>query len=350
MTLWLYVTLGALALLWLVYITGSGGDHERSLKTRLGRAWRRIVLWGGQVRRLGHFPWVTWDVSEHLVEYEESLSALPHVRPGDVGLHRERGYLSNLAIPGFMKHAWLHLNGAEKFGAPGGGGEQLFATAGMEVVEAVGAGVLRRSALYPVRSDYTIILRPKDVSPASTRWALEKSRRIVGCQYDTDFQFDIEAELDRFGSAGGPPADDRAARRADMEIFRDNLRAEWDGGFSCSEAVSFAWWHEREKLGLYRQMMRGKNVIPPDRFLNRGFEIVWMSGSVTPELAAKLGLAAEGVAMIGEFRACQRAAQAAGRTLAAEAAPRRRGWLWRRIRRRFGGRGKPAEQRQRVKG
>ena len=114
MTLWILIALGGLLLvLWLLYITGSGGDHDRGLRVRLGRAWRRIVLWGGKVRRIDAFPWVTWDVSEHLVEYEESLSALPPIRPGDVGLHRERGYLANLAIPGFTKHAWLHLDGPD---------------------------------------------------------------------------------------------------------------------------------------------------------------------------------------------------------------------------------------------
>jgi hypothetical protein len=340
------IALGALALLWLLYITGSGGDHDRGLKTRLGRAWRRIVLWGGQVRKLGHFPWVTWDVSEHLVEYEEAQSALPEIRPGDVGLHRERGYLSNLAIPGFMKHAWLHMNGAQRFGVPGG--RQLFDTGAMEIVEAVGAGVLRRAALYPIRSDYTVILRPKGVTPASVRWALEKSRRIVGCQYDTDFKFDIEEELTHFQSDAVPTEGDLAGRRAEMEAFLDNLRAEWDGGFSCSEAVSFAWWHEQKKLNLYRQPMRGKQVIPPDAFLNRGFEIVWMSESVTPELAAELKLPEEGVGMIREFRERKRAAAKPERSLAV-AAPRRRGRFWRRIRRRFGGRVPSVEEQQTVK-
>jgi len=347
MTLWFLIALGALLLLWFLYITGSGGDHDRGAKTRLGRAWRRIVLWGGDVRRIRHFPWVTWDVSEHLVEYEEAQSALPFIRPGDVGLHRERGFLSNLAIPGFMKHAWLHMNGPQRFGIPGG--KQLCDTGAMEMIEAVSEGVLRRSALYPIRSDYTIILRPKDVSPASVRWALEKSRRIVGCQYDTDFKFDIEEELTHFKSDEVPSAEDLAGRRAEMEAFLDNLRAEWDGGFSCSEAVSFAWWHEQKRLNLYRQPMRGKQVIPPDAFLNRGFEIVWMSESVTPELAAKLGLAEEGVGMIREFRSRGKPGLPGQASFAPPCGAKPGGRFWRRIRRRFGGRGKIAGQRQMAK-
>jgi hypothetical protein len=319
------------SLLWLLYLTGSGGDYDRLLRTRLHRAWRRIVFWAGDVRRIRHFPWVTWDVSEHLVEYREAVAALARLRAGDVGLHREKGYLSNLAIPGFMKHAWLHLNGPTRWTAPGG--RELHDTAGLEVVEAVSEGVLRRSALYPIRSDYTIILRPRGVEPRSTRWALEKARRIVGCQYDVDFQFDIEAELERFGSAGEPP-EQRAARRHDLEVFHANLRAEWDGGFSCSEAVSFAWWHERERLGLRREPIRGKNVILPDRLLNRGFEIVWLSDSVTPEVARKLGCSEEGLAMIREFR--ERAPRAP------EAAPGGGGRFWRRLQRRIARRLIPA--------
>ncbi len=347
MTLWISLGVGgALLVAWFLYISGDGGDHDRGARTRLGRAWRRIVLWAGDVRRIGCFPWVTWDVSEHLVEYEEAQSALPAIRPGDVGLHRERGYLSNLAIPGFMKHAWLHLNGPQRFGRPGA--RELCDTGSMEIVEAVSEGVLRRSALHPVRSDYTVILRPRNVTPASTRWALEKARRIVGCEYDVDFKFDIEEELEHFQSDAPPTAEELAGRRGEMEAFLDNLRAEWDGGFSCSEAVSFAWWHEQKKLGLHRRPMRGKQVIPPDAFFNRGFEIVWMSESVTPEMAAKCGLNEEGVQMICEHRDREKLAREAGAEAATApetaVARRRRGRLWRRLRRRFGGRRRAAGQ------
>jgi hypothetical protein len=326
-TLTVLLAVPALVLLaWLLYMLGNAGDYRTTPRTRFNRLYRRIVFWAGDVHRISHFPWVTWDVSEHLVEYEEALAALPHIQPGDVGLHREKGFLSNLAIPGFMKHAWLHLNGPERWTAPGG--RERFDTDAMRIVEAVSEGVLKRSALYPIRSDYAIILRPRNVEPPSVRFALAKARRIVGCEYDVNFEFDIESELDHFESAGGPPAD-REARRRDLEVFGANLRAEFDGGFSCSEAVSFAWWHEKDRLNIFREKMRGKDVILPDRFLNRGFEIVWMSGSVTPELALGLGLPAEGVEMIRAYRAAHPATPRG-------AEPKRRGRFWRKLGRRFG--------------
>ncbi len=324
---------GALAIAWALYITGNGGDFDRTLRNRLSRAWRRIVFWAGDVRRLSHFPWVTWDVSEHLVEYDEASSALPLIRPGDIGLHREKGYLSNLAIPGFMKHAWIHLDGPVCFRDPDGG--ERTDTTGMQIVEAVSEGVLRRSALFPIRSDYTVILRPRGVTPEEVHWALDKARRIIGCRYDADFEFDIEDELKLFAVQGEPP-DRQAARRQELENIRANLRAEWDGGFSCSETVSFAWWHERERLKLRREKIRGKNVILPDRFLNEGLEIVWMSDSVTPEAAEKFGLPEEGREMIRRYRAAH--------PPGSRPAPVRRGRFWRRLRRRFSLGGRPTSQ------
>jgi hypothetical protein len=75
----------------------------------------------------------------------------------------------------------------------------------------------------------------------------------------------------------------------------------YDCGFSCTEAVSYAWWHEREKLRIYREKSRGKQVVLADSFLNGGWEIVWMSDSVTEEAAEKFGMHEEGLDMIAKF-------------------------------------------------
>ncbi len=303
--MWTYVGYGALIagglalVAWLLYVTRSGGDHDSKVRTRLGRAYRRIVFWAGDIRRISHFPWLTWDVHEHLVEYDEALRALPEIRPGDVGLHRDRGYFSNMAIPGFMKHAWIHINGPARFTTSDG--IDHADTTSMQIVEAVSEGVVRRSALFPIRSDYTIILRPRDASEKEITHAIRKAERVVGCEYDADFKFDIEEELEHFG-APGEDRDEAAEDLREMDVISTNMSAEWDGGFSCTETVSFAWWHHRRALRLFRKPARGKMVILADDMINNGFEIVWMSDSVTPEVARKLGLGEEGVAMIGEFR------------------------------------------------
>jgi hypothetical protein len=293
------IAAGAGLVAWLLHITRSGGDHDTGTRTRLGRAYRRLVFWAGDIRRISHFPWITWDVHQHLVEYDEAVRALPEVRPGDVGLHRDRGYLSNLAIPGFMKHAWIHVDGpvscTDAAGAPRAD------TTALQIVEAVSEGVVQRSALFPIRSDYTIILRPREVEPRQVERAVAKARQIVGSRYDAEFRFDIEEELEHFGA----PGEDRQQAAEDLDeidAITTNLAAEWDGGFSCTETVSFAWWHCRRALRLFRKPARGKMVILADDMINGGFEIVWMSDSVTPEVAAELGLGEEGVQMIREYR------------------------------------------------
>jgi len=293
------ILLGVAMIAWFLYITRSGGDHDRKVRTRLGRAWRRLVFWAGDIRRISHFPWITWDAHEHLVEYDEAAAALPHVRPGDIGLHRDRGYLSNLAIPGFMKHAWIHVDGPVS--CTDSEGHARFDTTGLQIVEAVSEGVVERSALFPIRSDYTIILRPREAGEREVARAVEKARCIVGCEYDADFKFDIEEELEHFG-APGATREEAAEDLQEIDVFSTNLAAEWDGGFSCTETVSFAWWHCRRALRLFRKPARGKMVILADDMINNGFEIVWMSESVTPEVAAKLGLGEEGVEMIRAWR------------------------------------------------
>jgi hypothetical protein len=318
---WIYyvgLSAAAVALLaWLLYVTRSGGDYDRKVRTRLHRAYRRLVFWLGDIRRIGHFPWITWDVHQHGVEYDEALSALPHVRPGDVGLHLDRGYLSNMAIPGFTKHAWIHVDGPARF--TGADGVERTDVTGMQIVEAVSEGVVRRSALYPIRSDYTLILRPRDASREEIDHAVEKAKRIVGCQYDADFKFDIEEELEHFGAPGENRSEVDEDLR-ELDVVSTNLGAEWDGGFSCTETVSFAWWHKRRALRLFRKPARGKMVILADDMINNGFEIVWLSESVTPEFARKRGLGEEGVEMIREFR--QRQCEARARA-AATAKPKR---------------------------
>ena len=76
----------------------------------MSELWRKLVFFAGDIRKIESFPWLTWAVKKHKVCFDEILEALPLVQFGDVGLHRDMGYLSNVAIPGFMKHAWMHIN------------------------------------------------------------------------------------------------------------------------------------------------------------------------------------------------------------------------------------------------
>jgi len=249
--------------------------------------YRKMVFWVGDVRKLDVFPWVTWDVHQHKVRHEEVLEALPLIQYGDVGLHRDAGFLSNVAIPGFMKHAWIHTQDGNTSPA---------------IIEAISEGVVKRSPVYPMFSDYTIILRPRDVTEAERKGACLKAQSIVGERYDHQFEFDIEEELKHYG-------DDSLANlsvRTRDAITHLEEGQEWlckhDHGFSCTEVVGYAWWHRRDHLGIFREQHRGKSVIVADKFLNYGWDVIWASESVTVDVAAKMGLHEEGVELIRAYR------------------------------------------------
>jgi hypothetical protein len=250
----------------------------------LNSAWRQVIFFLGDVRGLSTFPWVTWDIREHRVSYEELMPALSIIKYGDIGLHRDSGYLSNLAIPGFMKHAWIHVqDGLE---CP-------------EIVEAISEGVVRRSPLYPMHSDYAIILTPREtvnITDEQRKGACLKAKQIEGKPYDHNFKFNIEEELRYY--RGQEP--DKAKQH--LNIAQDQVQ-NFDYAFSCTEVVGYAWWHRREELGIFRTQKMGKSVILADKFLNRSWRIKWASQSVSVETARNMGLYdEEGLSLIDEYR------------------------------------------------
>jgi hypothetical protein len=248
---------------------------------RLDDLYRKFIFFGGDIRKLSTFPWVTWAKKEHLVHYEELVPALNLIEYGDIGLHRDRGYLSNVAIPGFMKHAWIHTE------------------AGLynpRIVEALSEGVVKRHPLYPLYSDYTIILTPRDkVEDRHRRGACLKANQIVGRPYDHNFRFNIKEEIKYY--EGAEPI-------GDLERDLDkagNILHKYDIAFSCTEVVAYAWWHLREQLGIYRDKYRGKPVIIADTYMNRNWKIRWASESVTIDVAERLGLHEEGLSLVEEW-------------------------------------------------
>ncbi len=241
--------------------------------------WKKLVFLVGDIRQMHHFPWVSWAKHNHGVEYEEILEVLPKIRYGDIGLHRDWGYLSNVAIPGFMKHGWIHTEDGRE---------------NPQIVEAVSEGVIKRSAFYPMFSDYTIILRPLKVTDEERKGACKKVNRVIGTHYDVDFKFDIEEELKYYQGI------DRKAASNDLAASQNYLQ-HYDHGFSCTELCSYAWWHKREPLRLFRKKRRGRMAIIADDFINHGWEVVWLSHSITVDIAKKLGLHEEGLLIIDDY-------------------------------------------------
>lgn len=231
----------------------------------------------GDLHTAESFPWFSTSIRHHKVKIEEILESLSLIKYGDIGLHRDCGYLSNLFIPGFMKHAWIHTTD----GIHG------------EIVEAISEGVVKHSAIYPMLSDYTIILSPKNVTDEDRKGACLKANKIVGEKYDFKFQFDIEKELQFYRG------DNTKAAICDLETCKKGIQQKH--GFSCTEVTSYAWWHKREDLSIYRTKHLWKQVILADSFMNRHWEISWASKSVTTDSAKKLGLSEEGLSLIEDY-------------------------------------------------
>lgn len=229
-----------------------------------------LVFWIGDVRRLNKFPWVTWATHGHKISYKESREGAVACRPGDIGLHRDEGFLSNLGIPGAFKHAWIVVDNND-------------------CVEALSEGVVRRDCIAPLISDYAIILRPLNVVKADVDQAIRRAKSIVGSDYDANFNFNFE-ETD-----------------ANMGDFTRNLDAgKFHAAFSCTETVGFSWYHCRKKLEIFRSEHAGREAIIADDYLKMKFEIVWLSSSITNEWALKNGLHEEGRQKIKDFLAGKR--------------------------------------------
>ena len=243
------------------------------------KVWKEVAFFVGDVRGQSSFPYVTWSKHSHLVDYDEIMEVLPEIKYGDIGLHRDMHFLSNVFIPGFMKHSWIHTE--DGITSP-------------KIVEAISEGVVMRNPYYPLFSDFFIILSPKNVTDEEREGACLKANKIVGAEYGIDFNFDIEEELAFYAG------DDKGAAAHDLQCTQENL-CKYKFSFSCSEAVSYAWWHKREQLQLYRQVRKGYNCILPDDFLNHGWEIKWLSKSVTVKAARDIGLHEEGIQMIAEY-------------------------------------------------
>jgi hypothetical protein len=227
---------------------------------------RALIFAAGDIRR-EHCPYgFAWGKYEHLIDYDEATTAGWLGKTGYIGLHRNIGDLSNMAISGFMKHAWISDGFSNN------------------IIEAVSEGVLFRHPFHALLSDYVVILKPLVCEKVMIE-AVERAKSMIGCPYDDTFTFDLENEADIF---------------KDKTTALDNMRR-YGLGVSCTEMVALCYVGHRRELGLYRTKAGSRQVIMPDSFLSTHFEIVWASKHTTPENAHALGLHEEGCAMLIEY-------------------------------------------------
>lgn len=229
----------------------------------------KIMFWAGDVRKVGSFPYVTWAAKRHGLSYKEMRDGASMCRAGDIGLHRDDGYLSNLAIPGGFKHAWVCVENGD-------------------IVEAVSEGVIRRDALAPLVTDYAVILRPIGVSKGDVNRCVRRAMSIIGSDYDANFNFDFEEAEEALGGEEG-----RFARNLGSGRFHP--------AFSCTEVAGYSWFHKRDELRVFRSTYAGREAIIADDYLRMNFGIVWLSRSATAEWAESCGMPEEAVRKISDF-------------------------------------------------
>ncbi len=241
-----------------------GVDEMRALFNAVRK---QLIFLAGDIRR-EHCPLgFAWGKYERLIDHDEMAQAVGRSYPGYIGLHRNRGDLSNIAINGFMKHAWIvDIKNTTR------------------IVEAVSDGVVYRHPHHPLNTDYAVILKP--LVPEEVRHeACRRAREMVGCPYDDTFTFDLEIVSDLF---------------QDKETALANVR-EYGLGVSCTEMVALCYVGHRRELGLYRTKLGKRQVILPDAFLSTHFEIVWASWHTKPDTVHMLGLHEEGCSMLREY-------------------------------------------------
>ena len=236
------------------------------MRSPLHGLFRRIVFWAGDTRRLHKFPWVTWDVHQHRIDLDEVIrKAIPLLRIGDIILHRDEGYLSNLFIGGFMIHAGIYIGDGY-------------------VVEAISDGVKRRHVAHILYSDYAMIVRPRlgdeEEREAAITEAVEWARKCEGCKYDELFNFNVEDEREaiKYGQQ-------KKVKLACTEVpylcyhdYVDKLKIDRRRNVTVvTKALSW--------LGINT----GEEVVDADMYVKADFDVVWKSKDTTPEAARAHG-------------------------------------------------------------
>jgi hypothetical protein len=238
------------------------GEFEEPKVPLMFRLFRRLVFLMGDLRWLGwdKFPFcLGWYSYEEKIDLNEVIrEALPLLQPGDVVLHRDEGFLSNVFIGGGMIHAGIYVGDGQ-------------------LVEAISEGVVMRHAAHILYSDRACILRPKvgnDVKVAAIEWA----NRIVGFAYD--YLFDFNCQKNR-------------------ELIKEHGKDAREKGvrFACTEVPYFCYYDAAPEMGIFRRrnvtlvtrilswigLSPGEAVVDADMYVKSQMDLVWCSKCFTPE-------------------------------------------------------------------
>lgn len=253
--------------------------------TLANKIFRYLVFLVGDTRYIKRFPKVTWDVHQHRIDLNEVFQdAVPLLEPGDIVLHRDEGFLSNIPIGGCMVHAGICVEDNQ-------------------VVEAISDGVIKRHVAHLLYSDFACALRPRfNVLSEPKEEVLAKvlpwAEKIVGFPYDELFDFNYWEEMETIEKYGVEEAIKRGVR------------------FCCTEVPSFCYlpylfdlrFFRRRNVSAMTRMLSwiglstGESIIHADQYVTAETDIIWMSKEFTPEWAKKMGCSEEYVHKVSTWR------------------------------------------------
>lgn len=243
------------------------------------RLLRWLVFKIGDIRWLGwkDFPFViTWDVHYHKISLNEVDECKAKLEIGDIVLHRDSGFLSNLSIGGIMIHAGIVV--PDENGKP------------TQIVEAISEGVVKRNVGHILYSDYACVVRPKlsfEYKIDACMWA----DKIVGSEYDVQFNFNTEEER-------------KSIEKGNKERF------------CCTEIPHFCYLDHIKELGVFRKrnigfatkflsligLNPGTAIVTADMYVEAlGLDIVWMSQSYTHDWAKSMGASEQHLFKIAKY-------------------------------------------------
>ena len=246
--------------------------------------WRKLVFWVGDIRFIKHFPYITWDITEFAVSYEEITKALTKINAGDIGLHKWNGYLSNYILPGEFKHTWIHSTGYNDSNN----------MSDMKIVEATSEGINKNHAIEALYSDYFIILRPKELTTKQIQNAIKRAEKLstLNIEYDVYFKFEIEDEIKLFN------LDNKNTHNSTSQLELNCIK---DRALSCSETVALCYYDVLPKLNIFRQEKYGKQIIEPMAFFNNHFKLIYVSSTINNKNINKFKFNEEQKAMLSKY-------------------------------------------------
>lgn len=178
---------------------------DRPLES-MGKA-AKVPLYSVQSNVSMFFGHTRSPLAEDPFAVDASIQIGRHLKPGDVLLTRSDGYLSNLFLPGFWKHALLYAGTREEVDRMLLSDPALAARFKKHLrkhanptgqrgvtLEAIGEGVVVSDLPTSLQANYVIALRPRTTEQGRLR-ALRKAILFLGTPYDFDFEFATTGKL-----------------------------------------------------------------------------------------------------------------------------------------------------------